>query len=171
MELKPHLHWISFPAGVTAIVLLLLAGPLPATGQEPISLSADSLMQFERVRIHLSSASTLRFSGRVTDTENDTLGFESDAEGRMEVVHDQIHRLQVMVDDGNPRRGFLLGAAIGGAVGGLGTFLVFSGGNAEQTSFAFEAGIRFGAPIGAVIGGLIGLVSAQPSWRDVELRP
>ena len=165
---------------LTTIVLIVLCTPSPGPAQAP-----PVLEQGQRVRVAYrcklahdqvtecrDSRSPLRSIGYVQSVDDNTLLIRAEAnDAELAIPRSSIAQVwMVEGKKGNFWPGFgvglLAGGVIGAAIGSTQEFcLIWSGCGESATGI----GVLIGAPAGALLGGVVGLLIRSDRWAEVPL--
>lgn len=165
---------------LTLIFLIVLCTPSPGPAQTPVLAWGQRVRVAYRCKLARDqvtecreSRSPRRNTGYVQSVDADTLRMraeESDAE--LAIPSSSIAQLWVVEGrKGNFWTGFgiglLAGGVIGGAIGSTEEFCIMSWGDCGQA--ATGIGVVIGAPAGALLGGVVGLLIRSDRWEEVPL--
>lgn len=165
--------------GLTSIFLIVLCTPSPGPAQTPV------LDQGQRVRVAYrcklvrgqvtecrENRSPRRTTGYVRSVDGDTLRIRSEAsDAELAIPSSSIAQLWVV--EGRKGHfwtgagiGLLAGGLIGAAIGSTKEFCPIWSGCGEP---ATGIGVVIGAPTGALLGGVVGLLIRSDRWEEAPL--
>ncbi len=152
--------------GALIVAAWLFCGPRPAWAQrfpvQPIELLGRD------VRVMAERTDTGEIRGKVIAAEGRLLTIQPDGADTLQIPMETIQRLRVRARSGTQVADGLLGMFLG-AVGGFtieNYYMRHHGTREDPNAYAIVVGL----PVGALIGGVVGLAIGYDHFEDVPLR-